>query len=573
MRMGKRFTSCVTAALLLFCSAAASATPSERNNCRAVVNPPSGNSFMHDDACNTVYVMPPTTGEARATAAAPTTNIQFCPQVLQTHTVTERTIQSARIISDKIVNMMADFSPLEGEIETLASQLSAAAAEKNRTATELDDARTRKQELTDELTAAKSAYDLCALLNTPALCSAELAELNDAKNALRDFLTAEFLPKQSAANAAKAQYDRLADEYARKTTRLAEAFAPLFDLQARLFEVLEQIMGIYDRYTAMEGARVQLTYSIPWERMIQDYQNANPGRVFRSLPIVDGQLHATVSINDQDTTVPAVLDFSIPGVRPQGPRHLPVAVGAIKLLSAPISAPATDNAVSVAFGGSVSAGLLTSLLGSCPFYPQGLSGPPQHLNQFAAFVPTNASYTYEVVAHRGYTARYNMSQWLTRLERKVKRGGFFSSSTLHEIYEDANSSDWFSIEFDQDKVKFPYTAAEKQNITREVKGQLMERALRLLAIQNGMLPGPAGGAGSLPPTGAGVAAGYLLGGCGFWSWCTVGGWILGVLDSIFGRSEAVSNFRRNNNVWVTDRVVDTTVLLQTGHLSFVPPAS
>jgi hypothetical protein len=563
--------SCVSAALALLTSATALATPSVENNCRGVKHPASGSAVMFDDACRTAFVLPPTTGIAQATAAAPTANIQFCPSVMATHKATESTTNSAILLGDKIAKMISDFAPLDGEVKQLGERLTAASAEKSRTQAEFDASTSRRVEIIAEVAAAKTSYETCSIINLPELCTAELAALNEAKADLRTFLTSEFMPKQTAAIAAKAEYDRISGEFARKTVRLAEVVDPLFALQTRLYELQDRMLDVYNRYAAMEGASVQVLYSIPWEKVIQDYQSVpeNRGINFERLPITDGRFDAQALINNTASTVPAIMDYAIPGVSSESPLHMPAGTGAIKMLSGPVSPPSSPNAVSTAFGGSVSAGLLTSLLGACPFYPDG-GTTAQNLNELTSRIIANASYDYEVVAHRGYTARYNLANWLSRVERKIKKGGFLSASALQEIQEDGNSSDWFSIEFDQDKVKFPYTDAEKTRIAAEARGQLIERALRLVALQNGSLPGRAGSVVVPPRTGAGAAAAYLQG-CGYFSWCMAGSFIFGTLDSLFGSSQAVQTFRRSNNVWVNDRVVDTTVLLQTGRLTFTKP--
>jgi hypothetical protein len=373
-------------------------------------------------------------------------------------------------------------------------------------------------------------------------------------------------PDQRAAVAAKAKHDALFDEYTSKTTEVANAFLPLIDLQSKLEDLSVKVMQTYDKFTRMSGLAAQLTYSIPWGSIIQQYQSSNPGINFQRLPIKAANFSASVNpvLTGAGGQIPVILGFSIPGMTGTGANFFPTGDGVVQPLSTSADSPDVGPQV-LPFGTSVSSQIVVSLLGSCQFYPTGVSGPVVgDLNHLTANMVSNVTYSYEVKAHRGYTAQYNLSQFVSRLERVKKTGGFFTSKTIHEIQDDANSSDWFSIAFDQTASGFAYTDQEKINIAREARGQLMQRALRLLAVQNGMLPSKPGAAPPLSPTGAGTAASYLQEGCGFYIWCQVGGWVLGTLDSIFGRQESVLNFKRNNNVWVTDRVDDATILERDG---------
>ncbi|MGE5784052.1 MAG: hypothetical protein ACM3ZE_05655, partial [Myxococcales bacterium] len=145
-----------------------------------------------------------------------------------------------------------------------------------------------------------------------------------------------------------------------------------------------------------------------------------------------------------------------------------------------------------------------------------------------------------------------------------------SSKTLHSIVEDSGSSDWFKIEFDASSAGFTYTAAEQDRITAEVKGQLQERALLMIARQMNYMPSD-GKAPPVPPrapTGAGLAASYLMRGCGYWSWCLGGSFVLGVLDSIFGSSSAVSEFKKSNSAWVTEQIRGIAFMEQTGGIGY-----
>ena len=99
-----------------------------------------------------------------------------------------------------------------------------------------------------------------------------------------------------------------------------------------------------------------------------------------------------------------------------------------------------------------------------------------------------------------------MSSFVSRVEKKSKRGGFFSAKNIHSVVEDTRSSDWFKIKFDVDASEFQYTPAEQSEITKDVKSQLIERAMKNLASVNTLNSTPPPMPSQPKTTGAGYAA-------------------------------------------------------------------
>ncbi len=551
-------------------SAGASAAPAAEPHCKTkVVNPAGAAGIMFDEDCHTAYVLPPVTGKASVSAVAPNTNLNFCPAVNQAGVVASKTIASAGVVADKIAAMIKGFDPLNKDLQDLQDKLAVASADKDAAAATLANDQIEQQEHISQIGVANSAYQTCVALNSPAQCEEALRDLNAEKAEYRTFIVNKLGPDQQKQIATQAAFDALSFSYTRKTKNLADATAPLFDLQAKLAELSNSVEQAYVHYAPLEGFTAQLTYSIPWDTLLTSYQAANPTLDFVRLPITEAKFSATAMINNVATSLPAILAYAIPGMPKQGAIPAPPAGGFLRL---GFGKGGDVGPAYMPFGSSLSAQIVTSLTGSCDFYPNGYSGGVVgNINELTAHVTANLNYLYEIKARRGYTASYNMSSWISRVEKVKKKGGFFTSSTIHSVMEDGNSSDWFSIKFDQQASGFAYSDQEKVNLTKEVKGQLMERALRLIAMQNGSMSKGPPSTPPLAPTGIGTAAGYLMGGCGFWSWCTVAGWVLGTLDSIFGSSTAVSDFKKSNSAWVTDTVKDTAILLRPGSLTFVKP--
>jgi hypothetical protein len=556
----------------LFVAASAFAGgPALETKCGKINIPGNVNAVAYpSEDCQQLFVLPPSTGKAAVTAVSPRQNLDFCPAVKKVGETATSTINSAAIVADRIEQMIEDYDPLSDEIDELAEDLREASRQRDIAKDEFERLEAVKADHLEAVGTAKGDLDVCVALGNT--CTAEQAAYNAAVAELRTFLTTEYVPGQRAYSVAKANFTSAFSAYSSATSDYAEALTPLFGLMDKLISLNTTVTGLYNQYVRLSGFTAALTYSTGWANAIARFQSANSGKTVSKMPIKRPKLAASaVGLQGFETDTPAIISLAIPGVvsgQAYDMMALPSGGEKITSLTAPFDPSVQyDNA----FGDSVGANVNVSLMGACPFYPNGLNGGiVGDINDLTAEVSMNAFYEYDLQVRRGYTASYNMSQWLSRVEKVVKKGGFFSSKTLHEVVEDSNSSDWFSITFNASSSGFTYTPAEQDRIKLEVKAQLQERALMLLAIQMNLMP--SSGSPSVPPlqpTGAGTAATYLMKGCGYWSWCLGGSFVLGVLDSIFGRSTAVSDFKKHNSVWVTETVNGIAFLEQKGVMTYV----
>jgi hypothetical protein len=567
-----RFVSIIAVIGGLFVTGTAMASgPALESKCGAINNPvggPTSAAYLSED-CRQLFVLPPTVGKASVSGVSTKTNLNFCPAVLKVGDVATSTINSAAIVAEKIEQMITDFDPLSAEIDALQAAVNEASRVRAIAKDEWDRVQTVKTELTADLATAKSDLDLCKLLSS---CTNEQAIYDAALATLKTFLTTEYIPAQKANSTANANYTSAFSALQSATTNYATALEPLFSLQAKLVELNASVTQLYNQYVRLSGFTAKLTYGTGWDTAVANFQGANPSKTVTKLPIKRPRLAASaVGLQNFDTDTPSIIAFAVPGVAGAAAYDMmaqPTGTETMTSLTAQLD---PTKQYEGAFGDSIGAQINVSLMGACPFYPKGLaSGQVGDINDLTNEVAMNAFYSYDLQVRRGYTASYNMASWVSRIERVVKKGGFFSSKTLHEVVEDSNSSDWFSITFNASSGEFTYSPAEQERITEEVKGQLQERALLLLARQMNLMP-TTGGYPSVPatqPTGAGAAASYLMKGCGYWSWCLGGSFVLSVLDSIFGSSSAVSSFKKSNNVWVTETVNGVAFLEQNGAMTY-----
>lgn len=562
----------VTALTLV--AAAAHATPAVEPKCsRRVIHPPQGTGVHFDEDCSTTYIKPPTTGVAEVGALSQNLNLNFCPALVRIGDTTDRVLDSTELIADQLVLMIESFAPLAEDLEAAQLRSAEARAERELSDEVLFDAEGQAEDLRDALRGAQDAYNDCVLFDGASACGSFELAVGEAREEFREFLATTLRPAQSAARVAARDVRVATAHETAISSRYGEGLEPLLALQQRLFDLNTSMFDVYTDYAPLEGATGQLVYSVPWDTLLTDYQALNPRLNLQPLPIKDAVFTAVAKFRPSvSSSLPAVLEASLPGARARGPLRLPTGLGAIRLgTEAPVSGLSERT---IGFGTSLSGQVILSLLGACPYFPQGVDTSPGaqseiDLDQLSANMVANVEYSYELKARRGYTATYNLSSWASRIEKKVKKGGFLSSKSIHEVVTDQDSSDWFDIEFDQTSGQFGYSPAEQTRLQTEVQGQLTERALKLIAVQDGTLSGAPSSA-TLTPTGAGAAAGYLSRGCGFWVWCRVGGFFLGTLDSLFGRSTALSTFKKNNEATVTDRVSQVTVIDASGSITFAP---
>jgi hypothetical protein len=280
--------------------------------------------------------------------------------------------------------------------------------------------------------------------------------------------------------------------------------------------------------------------------------------------VKEAELWASVKMNAEATELPAVLRSSIPGMRVSG-------IQGIDETNAPTRGDQTQPSApaSIDFSNSVSGQIVLSLVGACPYFEGPYSARTGiNFQELAAYLVANVTYQYEAFVKRGYVAEYNLNNFYKRVETQKKKGGFFSSKTVHSIVEEGDSSDWFKIFFDAPTTgEFQYTEAEQATISREVKADLIDRAMKRFAfLAGGPTTPPA--VPEMAPTGASSAA-KALRKCHLW-YCQAGSLGLGVLNSIFGRSTAVSSFQRTNDIWTKDTVRGTKVVTRATTTTFSP---
>lgn len=533
---------------------------------------------VFDAECRTAFVKPPAFGKAELVAMTRSSNLTFCPAVNNAGATSANTVESAKIISQQIRDMIQSYEPLSQEVITLRQQTSDARAEKDVKEALANEAKKKATSAEDALAAANDALRACRRTadNPETECTAETQARDEAKTAYRDAYDA-FATKNEAYQAALREFKTKEGRLIEEQTRYVEAIKPLTDLQSQLVQLASGVMGLYREYARLEGTTGQMLYKTEWQALVNEFKRLNPSAPvqFQQIGISDGNITfaSRVSSGADDITIPALLSAAIPGVRPMGAANFP-AGGKIEASgSGTAESQGEIGQKFLGFQDAVSGQIVLSLNGACPYFDSPTGAPTNvDAQNLAAHLVVNMQYTYDIQSKRSYVSHYNLSNMTEIIERHVEEGGLFDTSVLDEKLVNNSGSEWFSIEFANTSGGHGYTDEQKRQITAEEKIDLISRGLRQMASFAQAASNRPPAVGQAPQSGVGSAAGTSHVYCGPVLACHIGIVVLGVLDSIFGDHEAVAHFKMNNSVWITNSVVDKKMIRHYGGLTFRPDA-
>ncbi len=555
----------------------AAAVPYASNKCAQqssqIKHPDGAQGVLFDEECRTAYVLPPERGDASMSAMAVTSNINYCSSVNKIPKVSERLVNSIDEVARKIEVMIKDFEPQEQRLVDMRAARDKAQAENNLIKGQFETAEKQLEEYKQGIVAANSALDDCLTLNSsaPEKCEEQQKAKSLAESQWRSYKLGEYRSFKSAYDQSKYNLEIAENDIARQTSQLAENLEPLYDLQLKIFDLRTQLSDLYKEYAPLRALTGQVVFSVEWANILNQYAelNQSSGLDFIRVPVISAKVHATAYVdgNRNQVGIPVLMHAAIPGLGDMG-----VSVPSANPEVAPdVDVPPQVASTALGIGDAAISGQMTlSAVGACPYYPQGVDTVREDISsdELTAYLTVNAEYEFPLKARRKYKATYHLTRMMERIEKKTKRGGFFSSKTVHSVTEKSNSDDWFKIDFDANDPDFSYTPAEQDAITAEVKMGLIERSLGHVAATTFGAGGTPPALPNMPETGASVTGRGINGVCGFWIYCRAASFVLLGLDSIFGSSTAVSEFKRTNNVWATDDVNQVAIMRRRTSLTF-----
>ncbi len=480
--------------------------------------------------------------------------------------VANTTMRSMKVLSQKIEQMVLGFEPLEQAVIDKKVELAASKAKMESAQKKLEEAETQINTLREIIRESRKAYEDC--IEDFSISHQSCLDLklvwDEAKSDMSKFRSSEYRNKRSVAEDTAEEFSILSGKFAVYQNRYIEAIAPTIELQNRISALNIKVMELYTEYTKLEGATGQIIWTVPWDRLLEDYRkvNKNLGVKWAPLPLKEAELISTIKLgNDLSASVSSLKSAVIVGAKATGF----AGIGTGQKVAGPQTVASAPTEASAVFGNSVSGQIVLTLAGACPYLGSIDDEGKKDISGLTSHMLARLVYNYEVVVRRSYTAKYNLSQLLKKIEEKIQSGGLFSTNDAHHILNEGNSLDWFSMEFDGNTSEFKYSAEEQKQIKQEVKYELMDKALKQFSVLNA--------GSSLPPpvpqfleTGAGAASRELR---QCWHhYCQAASAVIGVANSIWGNSQAVANFHRNNNAWSYEKVNGIEFVSRSGSLAF-----
>lgn len=521
--------------------------------------------------CSTAFVLPPIVGATKVGTFAPSLNMGFCKASEKASKVAETTMDSAEKMAERLARAGEKLEALREKIDAKEADLDRVTAAFDAGTAEAKVAEAKVKSLRDDYKAAKRVYSDCEMdaVEPKTECRDELLEAKRIKRAFQD--QRDVLDDlELAVSKAEAQKEKLGREIERLEGKLVKDQKTHGEVQDLLLSLNERVMNLYREYAVLEGAMGNLNYVLEWDKMVEAYRNANPefkGRI-APMPLDDMRFHVASYVGET-TTLPALLAVSVPGI-PDLPSH----TTELEISDAPVPAdPAKSGMetgrvrVAVQGGASNGAHVTLSLVGACPSYDDASKKiVPELLN---GLMKTNVSYSYQVQAQRQYVAKYNMRNWLDSMEKIKQKTRPFSSKNLKEVATNAESSDWFKIDFSGNHADFEYTAEEQKEIKKEVADSLQANALRQLAHQTGVALPPVPRA-EISETGLQQWSKRQKTLCGAFTWCIYADYAGKLLSDVWNNKTGIAKFKRANSVWQTQTVRGTKMIRRHGASSFMP---
>lgn len=201
---------------------------------------------------------------------------------------------------------------------------------------------------------------------------------------------------------------------------------------------------------------------------------------------------------------------------------------------------------------NISGQLDLNLFGACPMVDDKNKIDPLLAEKtVGALLTVNLHHTYPIMMKRAYEISFNSHNVVSEMEKIAESGGFLSSSKIHQLTQSNMNKETFDIKFYDEGGHVRYTDLEKQQITTDAKYEILDKVLQNINAT------PQFSKDRLPPPrldrSTGVRFIYENLPCFGYAICYASGFIIGVVDAIFGSTEAISDFKKINDITITHR--------------------
>ncbi|MGI0116195.1 hypothetical protein [Zooshikella sp. RANM57] len=472
------------ASVILSVSQVSWAAPTFKTCSQKIKAPELGTGVLFDEGCNTAYVLPPVFGDVKVSGIAPNMNVGFCSNLkntqegtkaisasLQNYTkrLDEINLQIQQEVYERVVKLYTDLAPIEASKKIIEEEKAALSQ--------------RESLALEGVVTAKNDYLTCKKIAVEPLT--ECAEEYDAYKEGK----AKYAEVSNLLNEKSREYFKTAREYEtimrqieaedKKVEKLTASQTAIVN---KLNELEGYLLTAYKNYAGLEGMTASLAYYMPWMKLVDDYQQLNPGVNFVQMPIKNASFHVhtfNAELGDIAARLPAALSVRAAGIT-SGVLEKPSGDG-----TEPQRLKDPSNK-KVMFGTSFSGQVRLSLVGACPLLDIQGNVKPDVTEQLHAYMAPNAFLEYEVKVRRGYTANYNLYRMYEKIVKSKSKRGLFKSKKKTKITENKDGNEGFAITFDGDSGEFSYSDEEQNKITQDVLNTLLNRVLQQVSSFSGI---------------------------------------------------------------------------------------
>jgi len=555
--------------LLLF-SLHTVAIPSLENKCgQKGINislPSESDIIAFDKDCTTAFIGPPASGHASVISAVPSANLSFCPAVKLLPEVITKLMQAIDFWTEQLLAASNEYLALEKQYD--AERLVLIEFQETQSFLE-EDLLISEQELSElmkEVKEAKTRLMDCQDLNSLETCQKLEQDFIQAKRNFVEFRN-QFVNPLKDQISELGQKSKTLERKLKQLARNIEENIEIFDgYKRRLASLRNEAVQDYSIFGALEGMTVQLLFESKWMEHLEKVRRQNQGLPIHiaPLPITQSMAYVDTTIVDgNQLNIPSSLIYAnLPGFTKTGTIDsvFPTGETIIENLDPPLT-PINS------FISGISGKLILSLIGSCAF-TDAKNRIKRDLNfrDMTGFITINSFHEYPILHSRRYKVHFRLSKFAEEIERRTEEGGFFETSAIHEIIKNYFDEEDFSIEFETDTPGHEYSPEEQKAIEIEAKKEILDRVLKEIAIVHRVGTDRRRIPSRPKRSGADIINEELE--CFGWSYCYATKFIVGVLDSILGRKDAVAKFKAKNDRLVTHTYSDAKPVSRTFTTTF-----
>lgn len=506
-----------------------------------------------DKECTTAYIGPPATGVASVAAFSPSANLSFCPSVKSLPNVVNRIVASYDFWLEELNRATLQANGMREQYNEQHNKLIELEEEKQNLEDELVIYETEFRELLMAIREAKDGINECYVLRNSEDCLKLESNLLQLKQTYASYKPTHITPRQERLSHVTLEASVVRRKLDRLKVTIEEQTDNFETYRKRLRSLRNEAMESYAVFGNLEGMTAQILFESGWQNHIEAVKRANPRAPVHiaALPITRSTLLVDlISPKRHDITVPATLIYaSIPGFAASG------AHGALPSGDVAINDLAASTQSNGAMTSGVSGRIVLSLVGSCPLTNENsVVKSDLSFDDLSAHVTINTINEYPMKHERRHRVTFRASRFAEEIEKRTEKGGFFHTDSVHDIERASLDEDDFHVEFEVEPGMPEYTEEEKAILKLEAKREILDRVLREIGVVHQLSAKKPAMPLDLRQSGAGTI--YKEAQCFGWIYCSAATFVIGVLDSIFGRKDAVANFKAKNEQRVTHTYSD-----------------